>query len=344
VATEPDLSPPSEDLAARARDAREQLDPAGLRAELERLPGPRNRLRQPDAAEATLALVRSRFEEHGWATERQEFDLKEMAVHFSRVLARWFPEATGANVLATKHGVYSDDIVLVGAHHDTLPETPGADDNGAGLVALCELARMLATRRLRHTLVLAAFDFEEVGFHGARAFVRSLPAGRRVLGALVFETMAFTARDPGSQEIPPGLGALFPRQVRRIRERGSKGDWTAVIYRASAQDLAVRFAQAHLALDGPDSAMLLRDPADLPAVGPALKRVARPIRNFARSDHVPFWEEGHPAIQITDTANFRNPHYHRPSDTPDTVDYERLATVIAASAVTVEDVASIVAD
>jgi Zn-dependent M28 family amino/carboxypeptidase len=75
-------------------------------------------------------------------------------------------------------------------------------------------------------------------------------------------------------------------------------------------------------------------------IGPLLARTLPFVRDFARSDHVPFWEAGLPAVQITDTANFRNPHYHRPSDTPGTLDYDRLADVIAAAAIAVERVAS----
>jgi Zn-dependent M28 family amino/carboxypeptidase len=84
--------------------------------------------------------------------------------------------------------------------------------------------------------------------------------------------------------------------------------------------------------------LMLRDPLDLPVIGPALMAV--PVaRNFSRSDHVRFWYAGLPAIQVTDTANFRNPHYHRSTDTPDTLDYETLARITAATALLVERMA-----
>jgi hypothetical protein len=291
------------------------------------------------AAAAAEEQLLAAFAVSGWKAGRQPFALQETAAEYGRVVARLFPDATGQNVVAMKRGTAPAGLVLVGAHHDTLPETPGADDNGAGLVGLVEVARLLAPLPLRHDVALVAFDFEEIGFHGARAFLARLPDHRRVLGAIVFETMAYVSRDPGSQQVPAGMGLLFPRQVRRLRRRGLLGDWTAVIYRRQSAELAVHLAQAVQALEGADAAMILRDPVDLPVAGSILKWAFPLVRNFARSDHIPFWKRGLPAVQVTDTANFRNPHYHTPTDTPDTVDYDRLAAIVAATAAVVEDLA-----
>ncbi len=85
--------------------------------------------------------------------------------------------------------------------------------------------------------------------------------------------------------------------------------------------------------------VLLRDPVDLPLLGPLLARFAPFVRDFVRSDHKPFWERGLPAIMITDTANFRNPNYHLPTDTPETLDYDHLTDITAAVATTVEQLA-----
>jgi len=91
------------------------------------------------------------------------------------------------------------------------------------------------------------------------------------------------------------------------------------------------FAPEAMARAG-DAVMLARDPVDLPLLGPLLGRAAPFVHDFARSDHKPFWDLGMPAIQVTDTANFRNPHYHQPTDTPETLDYERIADIVAATA------------
>lgn len=122
----------------------------------------------------------------------------------------------------------------------------------------------------------------------------------------------------------------------RVRARGSAGDFTAVIFQRRSRSLARRFAQALVALAGQDAAILLREPRDLPVIGPVLGRLVPFVDDFLRSDHVPFWEAGLPVVQITDTANFRNPHYHRSTDTPDTVDVQRLADIVAAAGLTLE--------
>jgi Zn-dependent M28 family amino/carboxypeptidase len=284
-----------------------------------------------------VTLLEERFRDAGWRTQRQAFEVRDTARHYGRLLARYFPDAPGVNVVAQRVGARRpDDLVVVGAHHDTLPTTPGADDNGAGLVALLTLARLLADVALDATVALVAFDHEEIGFHGARHYVWQLPSTVTVRGALIYETMAYVRHEPDTQRLPPGFGALFPRQVRHVRRRGSVGDFDAVIYRNRARVVAQRLAGALAALEGEDAAMLLRDPVDLPVTGTLMKYLLPPVRNLARSDHVPFWDADLPAIQVTDTANFRNPHYHQPSDRPDTVDLERLAAIVAATAVTVE--------
>jgi Zn-dependent M28 family amino/carboxypeptidase len=226
------------------------------------------------------------------------------------------------------------------AHHDTVPGTGGADDNASGVVAVMELARLMAPLRLERSVVLAAVDHEELGFHGSRQLVRELSAQRRVVAAVVYEMLAYTCVAPASQQLPPGIGGLYRGQVRRLRANGLRGDFTTVIYRRSAQALATYFADCLAQLAGAAAVVLVRAPMDLPVLGPLVSRTVPFARDFARSDHVPFWEAGVPAIQITDTANFRNPHYHRPSDTPDTLDYHRLADVIAATAIAVERAAT----
>lgn len=340
IATEPPIELPPPRVVARARGWLERVDPAALHAEVAALPGPRSPLEQPEASAATVDLMASRFRRHGWATRRQTFEVRETARHYGRLVARWFPDAAGVNVVAQRVGsTHPDALVVVVAHHDTLPGTPGADDNGAGLVALLELARLLGDVELDASVALVAVDHEEIGFHGARHYVGSLPDAVIVRGALVYETMAYVRHEPDSQRLPTGFGALFPRQVRHVRRRGSIGDFDAVVYRDRSRTLARRLAGALAALEGDEAAMLLRDPVDLPVAGRVLKYLLPPVRNLSRSDHVVFWDAGLPAVQLTDTANFRNPHYHQPTDRAHTLDYRRLAAVIAASAATIEHMA-----
>lgn len=114
---------------------------------------------------------------------------------------------------------------------------------------MIELARVLGQAQMHRSVVLAAVDHEELGFLGARRLVDQLTAQRRVIDAFVFEMLAYTSSAPGSQALPPGIGLLYPGQVRRIRANGMRGDFTAVLYRRSGRVLAVAFAEAlaHLA-------------------------------------------------------------------------------------------------
>jgi Zn-dependent M28 family amino/carboxypeptidase len=335
---EPQLHPVGSTVAARAQAMRAEVDPTRLRRSMETLPSPRVRLHRPAEMAAVDALVLAAFTSAGWPAELREFAVKDAwawadAFGSPRVIRA--DALTGVNVIAVKEGTSPEAVVVV-AHHDTVPATGGADDNGSGVVALMELARLLGPLRLRNSVVLAAVDLEELGFLGSRQLVSELLAERGVIGGFVYEMIAYSNPAPGSQRLPPGIGTLYPGQVRRIRARGFRGDFTTVLYQQSSRSLATRFAECLAHLAGPAAPVLVRAPTDLPMVGPVLARAVPFARDFARSDHVPFWDAGLPAVQITDTANFRNPHYHRAGDTPDTLDYQRLADVVVATALAVE--------
>jgi Zn-dependent M28 family amino/carboxypeptidase len=317
---------------------RAEVDPQRLRRSVETLPSPRVRLHRPAAMAAVDALVLDAFRSAGWQAELREFAVKDAWAWASasgspRVMRA--DALTGVNVVAVKDGASPEAVVVV-AHHDTVPGTGGADDNGSGVVALMELARVLGPLRLRNSVVLAAVDLEELGFLGSRQLVSELLAERGVVGGVVFEMIAYSDPTPGSQRLPPGFDVLYRGQARRVRARGLRGDFTAVIYQQSSRSLAASFTECLAHLAGPAASVLLRAPTDIPVVGPLLARTVPFTRDFARSDHVSFWDAGLPAVQITDTANFRNPHYHAAGDTPDTLDYQRLADVVVATALAVE--------
>jgi Zn-dependent M28 family amino/carboxypeptidase len=286
------------------------------------------------------------FRAAGWMADRHAFELKRARGYLDYEHGRYpagakpviYPRLVGANVLAVKRGRESTDVVVVGAHHDTIRDSPGADDNTASVAALLELARFLGPYSFRDTIVLAAFDMEELSLFGSRELVRFIGQEQRIRGAIIYETMAYGATAAHTQKVPKGLALLYPSQVSRIERREFRGDWTAVLYRQSAIDIARDFAGALVHAAGPEMVILLRDPADLPVVGPLMRAVPLAAQ-FGRSDHQSFWRAGIPAILVTDTANFRNPHYHRPTDTPDTLDYPRVAAIVGATAIAVAKLA-----
>ena len=322
-----------------------RIDPARLRELVSSLPGPRNRINASAAMERADSLLVDAWRSAGWQVGRQHLRLRNLKAHLDhptegsrgRYPAHTYPRLDGANLVAIADGETDEAIVIV-AHHDTVRGAPGADDNGAGVAALVELATQLAGRSFRRTVILAAPDFEEIGLIGSRYLVRWLRAHYRVRSAIVFDPIGFMDPRPQRQAVPPGIDRLYPDQVARLDARDRAGDTVVAIYRRSSMRLAREWARCLAATIGPDRVLLLRDPLDLPFIGPALLAVPA-ARHFSRSDHVNFWRAGLPAIQVTNTANFRNPNYHRPSDTPDTLDYDTLARITAATALAIERIA-----
>lgn len=211
------------------------------------------------------------------------------------------------NLLAERSG--TGPAIEVGAHWDTVERSPGADDNASGVAGLLEVARVFAAGAPPvRTVRFCFFGGEEYGLIGSLVHVARLDdRGADVEGAIVFEMIGYRDSRPGSQrfpgeiEVPPGF---------------DRGDFiVAVGNPASADYLAAIAAGGHPAL------MVL--PVDLPADG----------EHAGRSDHYPYWLSGRKGVMLTDTAEFRNPHYHRPTDTIDTLDLNFAARVTRAVAV-----------
>lgn len=336
-AAEPRLRPLSTRLADLAGQVGDAVRAERIRADVMAISSPRNRLYH-SGAEQFESLIQAGFSAAGWIAERNPFHYENA----SQVLEYTSDgQATltdgkdlhGVNVIARLDGAVPGPPVVIGAHYDTVPDSPGADDNGSGVAALLELARVLKPMPVRVPVILAAFDHEEAGMFGSRAFVDKMTSAEGVRLAVIYECIGYNGGRPGTQWIPGGIGTLYRGQVRKMRRRGLLGDETIVIYEGSSA-FAARYLGEHLShLTDRDRVVLLRNPVDLPAVGPLIRRGIPWASEFARSDHVPFWRASLPAVQITDTANMRNPHYHKPSDTPDTLDYGRIADVVTATAV-----------
>jgi Peptidase family M28 len=345
---EPPLDAVNGDWLTFAAASRRAISPARIRDDVDRLPAPRNRQHAPEAMSRADDILIAGLRDAGFVADRQVFELRNARGRVDHAVGPYpagakavtYRQLVGANIVGIKHGVESTDVILVGAHHDTIRDSPGADDNTASVAALLELARVLGPHAFRDTIVLAAFDMEELSMFGSREMVALLTSTRRVRGAVVYETMSYSASGPHTQTVPGGLGWIYPGQVSRIRQRDCRGDWTAVLYRQSAIEIARVFGGALAHAAGPDATILLRDPRDLPVIG----RLAGAVpfgAQFSRSDHLSFWDAGIPAILVTDTANFRNPHYHQPTDTPETLDYPRVAAIVEATAVTVAKLAGL---
>lgn len=225
------------------------------------------------------------------------------------------------NIFAERPGMGApEEIVLVGAHYDTVPGSPGANDNGSGVAALLELARLLAGQSLARTLRLVAFVNEEAPFfatpemgslvhaQGARA------RGERITAMLSLETIGHYSDAPGSQHYPFPLSAFYPDRANFIGFVGNLG--------------SRRLVRSAL--------RTFRETTAFPAEGAA---VPERLSGVGWSDHWAFWETGYPAIMVTDTAFYRYAHYHTGDDTPDQVDNDRTARVVAGLARVIAELA-----
>jgi Zn-dependent M28 family amino/carboxypeptidase len=335
---EPRLAKLTARRAAIAESMYDHADEARIRSDVEHMAKPRNRFDAPGEAQMVQQYIFDEFRAAGWHTELSEFTFRNVA-GFSRPdedadKETIYEEVRGVNVVARKRGRAhgKSTAIVIGAHYDTVPGSPGADDNASGVAALLELGRLLGQVETRSDIVLVALDAEEIGIFGARALAADLNKETWPSFALIFESIGFFVDSPATQTLPPYIGYLYPGQVARMRRRRFAGDWALVMFRRDSAAAARSFGEVLAHITSTATVMTARDPADLPVIGRMVSRVAPFAKDFMRSDHVELWKAGIPAVMITDTANFRNPNYHCSSDTPDTLDYGRIRAIAAASA------------
>jgi Zn-dependent M28 family amino/carboxypeptidase len=201
------------------------------------------------------------------------------------------------------------EIVIVGGHYDTRPGTPGADDNGTGTVATLALARRFAGSNPGRTLRFVAFVNEEppyfqTGTMGSLHYAkRAHERGENIVGMLSLECMGYYSDAPKSQAYPSPFNLFYP----------STGNFIAFVGNYDSRKFVRQVVRD------------FREQASFPSEGLA---AAGALPGIGWSDHWGFWQYGYPALMVTDTAPFRNPHYHQPSDTIDTIQFDKLARVV----------------
>lgn len=213
------------------------------------------------------------------------------------------------NIVATTHDIHAGSYLLLGAHYDSVPGTPGADDNGSAVALCLESARLLKESGIDRTMFVF-FNREEDGLLGSSEFVAHLKGQTTwtIKEAHVFEMVGYCRHEPGSQRTPTGLPSILTPDV---------GDFLALLANHQSNTIAEKIL--NLAASYLPSFPVL-----------ALKMYLGMEKLFGqlhRSDHAPFWQAGIPSLMWTDTSEFRNSHYHRSSDTPDTLDYDFLSQV-----------------
>jgi hypothetical protein len=280
------LPPPDDGLRRLADRVRAHVQAIGSRE---------HNVWAPAELENAARYVERELASAGYAVRREEYRSRAVPVRNLVV------EIAGAS--------RPGEIVVVGAHYDSVAGAPGANDNGSGVAAVLELAHALRGWRPARTWRLVAFVNEEPPFFttgemGSRVHVAAARArGERIVAMYSLETIGWYSDSPGSQHYPFPFSWFYP----------DRGDFLAFVGNLASRALLHATVSA------------FREHGGFPSEG-----VAAPafIPGVDWSDHGSFWAAGYPAIMVTDTALYRYPHYHTAQDTPDKVDYERLARVV----------------
>src|SRR5947209_14433681 len=223
---------------------------------------------------------------------------------------------TYRNVIAEKRGQSPFPPLIIAAHYDTVEASPGPDDNASALAVLPEVARSLRGVQLARSVRFIAFCLVEKNLFGSLAYAASLQtANEEICGAIVMECVGYARSEEGSQQKPPGVPVAVP----------TVGDFLGIVGNAASAHLvkAVEAAANHAVPDLKTISLVVPGNGEL-------------LPDTRRSDHAAFWHHGYPAVMLTDTANFRNPHYHQTTDTLETLNLafmEQVARAVTAAAI-----------
>jgi Zn-dependent M28 family amino/carboxypeptidase len=248
-----------------------------------------------DRLDQAAEFIESSLSAAGYRVKRQTFEADRKSFH---------------NIEAEIRGsTRPEEIVIIGAHYDTSPGTPGANDNGSGVAALLALARSSTGSHPARTLRFVAFANEEPPYFqtprmGSYVYAkRCRERDERIVGMISLETIGYYRDDPGSQRYPSPFDLLYP----------STGNFIAFVGNLSSRSLVRRSIGA------------FRHSVQFPSEGGALPEA---IPAVDLSDQWAFHQFGYPAFMLTDTAFFRYPWYHLPEDTPEKLDYDRMTRVV----------------
>ncbi len=263
-----------------------------------------------DELEAARGYVSRLLEQYGWDVRRHDFDVLNDVGELNLG-----EKLHGTNLVATWRGEFDPDRprLCVGAHLDSRPDTPGADDNASAVAAMLEIARLLPSTwpdGAQLELELVAFDLEENGMLGGREHARlAKESGVDLRGMVSLEMLGYCDHTPGSQSLPRTLRGLYP----------DTGNFIAIIGNQNSTKLIEQFGAG------------MKTVSELPVETLQVPDNGNGLQATRLSDHSPFWDAGYPALMITDTSFMRNPHYHMPSDTIETLDTQFLHLVTEGS-------------
>ncbi len=292
------------------RTLADDVDTAILAKQLNKICGPRSYNDEKSASH--LQAVTSHIE--------QEFLNNALLIRNQDILHE---DVKGRNIIGVSNGSDTGSIFVVGAHFDTVKESPGADDNGSGLIAMLEIARIVSKYSFEKSIHFVAFDLEEKGHLGSIAYVKNaLKDSASIHGMINFDMIGYFSEQPNSQVFPQGMDQLFPEVFNTVSTNKFRGDFVVSAANERSQRLSLLFDScAHLPYCNIKTASLV-----LPGNG----EIAPDLR---RSDHAAFWDAGIEGLYLGDGANTRNPHYHSATDLPTMVSLNKVAAIVRATIV-----------
>ncbi|MDY7110207.1 MAG: M20/M25/M40 family metallo-hydrolase [Planctomycetota bacterium] len=269
--------------------------------------GPRN-VSHPSRLHAARTYLETILLTMGYEVEQQVYDAHGVEC---------------ANLIVERVGAaHADEIIIVGAHYDSCWVSPGADDNASAVAGVLALARRFADANPQRTVRFACFVNEEPPFFqgegmGSLTYARRCrQRGENIAAMVCLEMIGCYHDEPGSQEYPlPGLGLFYPR----------RGDFIGFVGNLRSRGLVREVVGS------------FRRHARFPSEGAALPGW---VPGISLSDHWSFWQNGYKAVMVTDTAMYRYQHYHATTDTPEKLDYERMARVVDGLAGVVRELAN----
>lgn len=269
----------------------DQADPERIKRHLTEIAIPRDLFSDPANLLKVQSYVETQFISFGYRVNKHSFI---------------FQNETFNNLIAHGPNFEERDRFIIGAHFDAVPGTAGADDNASGVAALLEAARILSSHKKLSHLEFIAFNAEEYGMVGSSFYVGLLKKRKATIkGMISLEMIGYISQTHGSQNLPLFLKPFYP----------SVGNFISLVGDTQSQKLLKTAKAVFNAL------------SDLPVESITLPLKGWILSEARLSDHSPFWDAGYPALLVTDTSFFRNPHYHLPSDQVHTLDLNFLTKV-----------------
>ncbi|MGE5352362.1 MAG: M20/M25/M40 family metallo-hydrolase [Syntrophothermus sp.] len=296
-------------------DMTSKVDTQNLKTDMDLITGIRHYIKDPLHLQEVKNLIEQRFLQSNLLTSKDVFD---------------FSGYSASNIIGEKQGQINEDTVyILCSHFDSVPQGPGADDNGSGLAGMLEAMRVLSSGNFHNTIRFIGFDLEELGLKGSQRYAaNALAASEKIAGVIDYEMIGYLSEKQNSQSFPIGFDRLFPDVYASSSAQGFKGNFIANVANNNSESLRYEFESCA----GRYAPLLNTMSLSVTGNGET-------VSFFRRSDHAPFWDNGYKALMLTDCAEYRNPNYHKVSDTTGTLDFSFMANIVKATVATIATLA-----